>query len=122
MRLVGDNEDLSAGLLAAVEQAESIIVETIGRECDALRSGRMLAARAIRTRLCDCAQLYINTVNAARAALETVVDEYPDLYDKLEYRRAAFAALLRVEMATLAAARARSESEMADAALLAKTA
>ncbi len=122
MRLVADNEDLSAGLLAAVETAEKTIVETIGRECDALRSGRMLAARAIRTRLCDCAQMYINAIKTTRAVLETAGDEYPGLHDKLEYRRATFAALLRVEMATLAAARARSEAEASNPAPLAKSA
>ena len=122
MRLVADNEDLSAGLLAAVEQAEKTIVETIGRECDALRSGRMLAARAIRTRLSDCAQMYINAINASRTALESAGHDCPGLNDKLEYRRAAFAALLRVEMATLAAARARSEAEISNPPDLARTA
>jgi hypothetical protein len=96
-------------LLRAVEAAEGIIVSTIERECEALRAGRMLAANALRMRLHDAAKLYLNITRAARAAMWTVEQILPGTGELLEQRRAAFAALLRVELAVLAAERAAAE-------------
>ena len=58
-------------LLAAIDAAEAVIVTTIERECEALRAGRMLAASALHTRLCDAARLYLEaTQGGAREPLD----------------------------------------------------
>ena len=64
-------------LLAAIDAAEAVIVTTIERECEALRAGRMLAARALHTRLCDAARLYLEATKAARASLWTLEQVLP---------------------------------------------
>jgi hypothetical protein len=92
-------------LLQAISAAESAIVTTIERECEALRAGRMLAARALHTRLTDAAALYLNAIKAARASLWTIEQVLPGSRDELEERRIAFAALLKVEFAVLSATR-----------------
>ncbi len=96
-------------LLQAIEGAEAVIVSSIERECDALRGGQMLAAQALRLRLHDAAKLYINLIRAARASLWTLEQVLPGLTNYLDTRRATFAALLRVELAVLAAERAAAE-------------
>jgi hypothetical protein len=92
-------------LLDAIDTAEAIIVSTIERECEALRTGRTLAAKALHTRLCDAARLYLNATKAARASLWTIEHVLPGSRERLDERRAAFADLLKVELAVLAAAR-----------------
>jgi len=92
-------------LLQAISAAESAIVTTIERECEALRAGRMLAARALHTRLTDAAALYLNAIKAARASLWTIEQVLPGSRDQLEERRIAFAALLKIEFAVLSATR-----------------
>lgn len=96
-------------LLDAIEAAESVIVATIERECEALRAGRMLAAKALHTRLCDAARLYLDATRAARASLWTMEQILPGIRDRMEERRAAFSDLLKVELAVLAAERAALE-------------
>jgi hypothetical protein len=93
-------------LLQAIDAAERIIVSTIERECEALRSGRGLAAKALRTRLRDASRLYLNATRAARASLWTLEQILPGICDELEERRMIFASLLRVELAVLATERA----------------
>jgi hypothetical protein len=99
-------------LLQAIEAAEGVIVSTIERECEALRSGRMLAADALRMRLREAAWLYLNTMRAARAAMWTMEQILPGLDEALEQRRAEFAALLKVELGALAAERAAAECDL----------
>jgi hypothetical protein len=99
-------------LLKAIEAAEGVIVSTVERECEALRAGRILAANALRMRLKDAARLYLNLSRAARAALWTMDKIVPGTGDALAERRAAFSALLRVELAVLAAERAAAESNI----------
>jgi hypothetical protein len=93
-------------LLEAIATAESIIVATIERECEALRTGRMLAAEALHLRLCDAARLYLHATRAARASLCITGQLLPGIGNAFEERRAAFANLLRVQLAVLAAERA----------------
>lgn len=118
-RNIGGEGDLRAQakaqvteLMRAVEAAEGVIVSTIERECEALRAGRLLAADALRTRLRDAATLYLNITRAARASLWTIEQTLPGTGDLLEERRAAFSALLKVEMGVLAAERAAAESDL----------
>ena len=92
-------------LLQAIESAESVIVTTIERECEALRAGRMLAARALHTRLTDASALYIYAIKAARASLWTIEQVLPGSRERLEERRLAFADTLKIEFAALAAQR-----------------
>jgi hypothetical protein len=92
-------------LIQALEAAESVIVSSIERECEALRAGQMLAARALRLRLNDAAKIYINLIRAARASMWTIEQVFPGTSEYLESHRATFAALLRVELAVLAAER-----------------
>ena len=92
-------------LLSAVEAAEWVIVALLAREREALRAGCRLAAKAVHVRVNDAARLYLNAIAAAKAslsALETVVPEAPQV---LEIRRTTFGAILRIELATLAAVR-----------------
>lgn len=96
-------------LLEAIDAAESVIVSTIERECEALRSGRMLAAKALHTRLCDAARLYLDATRAAHASLWTMEQILPGSRDLIEERRIAFSDLLKVELAVLAAERAAIE-------------
>lgn len=93
-------------LIHAIAAAESVIISSIDRECEALRSGQMLAAGALRLRLHDAARLYLNLVRAARASLWTIEQVLPGTGDHLEARREAFGSLLKVELAVLAAERA----------------
>ena len=97
-------------LLRAIDAAEGVIVSTIERECEALRAGRMLAAKALRLRLNDLAKLYLNVTRAARASIWTIEQLLPGTESRLEECRAAFAALLKVELAVLAAERAAATS------------
>jgi hypothetical protein len=99
-------------LLKAVEAAEAVIVSTIERECEALRAGRMLAANALRLRLKDAARLYLNITRAGRASLWTLNQILPGAGDVIEERRQAFSALLKVELAVLAAEREAARSDM----------
>jgi hypothetical protein len=93
-------------LLQAIEAAEGVIVSTIERECEALRAGRMLAANALRLRLRDAAKLYLDVTRATRASIWTIEQILPGTQYHLRECRAAFAALLRIELAVLAAERA----------------
>jgi hypothetical protein len=102
-------ESQAKELLAAIEAAEGVIVTTIERECEALRAGRLLAADALRTRLRDAAKLYLNVTRAVRASLWTLEKILPGAGGVLEERRAAFSALLKVELAVLAAERAAAD-------------
>jgi hypothetical protein len=99
-------------LLHAVEAAESVIVSTIERECEALRAGCILAADALRMRLRDAARLYLNTTRAARASLWAIEQTLPGTSELLEQKRAAFSALLKVELGVLATERAAAESDL----------
>lgn len=103
-------------LLRSIEASEGLIVSTIERECEALRAGQMLAANALRLRLRDAAALYLNIVRAARASIFTLEQVIPGSRQHLEARRAAFAALLKVELAVLAAERAAAENALRFAA------
>ena len=99
-------------LLQAIEAAEAVIVSTIERECEALRAGQMLAANALRLRLRDAAKLYLNVTRATRASIWTIEQLLPGTHRHLHECRAAFAALLRVELAVLAAERAAAANEL----------
>jgi hypothetical protein len=98
-------EAQASELIEAIEAAEGVIVSSIERECDALRAGQALAAWALRLRLNDAARLYINLIRAARASIWTLEQVLPGVSEHLDARRSAFAALLRVELAVLAAER-----------------
>jgi hypothetical protein len=93
-------------LIHAIAAAETVIAETIERECEALRSGRLLAAKALHTRLCDAARLYLHAMRAAQASIWTMDQVMPGCRRILEERRAAFSSVLKVELAALAAERA----------------
>jgi hypothetical protein len=97
-------------LLQAIDFAEGVIVSTIDRECEALRAGRLLAADALRVRLRDAAKLYLSVTRAARASIWTIEQLLPGTHRHLHECRAAFAALLKVELAVLAAERAQAAS------------
>ncbi len=98
-------------LLDCIGNAEDVIVTTIERECEALRSGRMLAAKALHTRLGDAARFYVDAIKAARASLWTIEHVLPGARAMLEERRAAFSSLLQIELAVLAAERAAAGEE-----------
>jgi hypothetical protein len=101
-------------LLDTLAAAEGMIVSAIERECEALRTGRMLAAEALHLRLCDAARLYLHATKAARASLRTVEHILPGTAQLFENRRIAFADLLKVELAVLAAERAAADYRPAD--------
>jgi len=94
------------GLVDAVSAAEAVIIATVERECDALRAGQMLAARALHTRLCDAVKVYVQASRAVRASLAALESALPGSGEHLEDRRQAFSALLKLELAVLAAERA----------------
>ena len=98
-------------LLDAIETAEGVIVATIDRECVALRAGHMLAARALHTRLCDAATVYLDATRAARASIRSLEHIIPGSLALLEERRASFSSLLKVELAVLATERAAVGAE-----------
>jgi hypothetical protein len=89
-------------LFRAIEGAERIILSTIERECQALRSGQMLAAAALRTRLRDGSRLYLSAIRAARASVGALEEMLPGICEALEQQREAFAAHLKVDLAALA--------------------
>lgn len=99
-------EQQATELLQAIGAAEGVIVSTIERECEALRAGRMLAANALRIRLRDAAKLYLNVTRAARASIWTIEQILPGTKQDMEQSRRTFAALLKIELAVLAAERA----------------
>ena len=82
-------------LIAAIAASESVIIATIERQCEALRAGRMLAAKALHTHLCDAARLYLDATRAARASLWTMEQVLPGTQSLLDERRAEFAVLLK---------------------------
>ena len=93
-------------LFAAIEGAETALLAVIERECAALRAGKRLAARAIRAQLSEAAELYLAALRAAQASLAWIDQAAPEARSRLQARRDSFAALLRIELAALAAARA----------------
>jgi hypothetical protein len=99
-------EEQAKELVHAIAAAEGVIIATIERECEALRAGQMLAADALRIRVNDAARLYLNLTRATRACITTLELVLPGACDHLEERRAAFAAILKVELGVLAAERA----------------
>jgi hypothetical protein len=101
-------------LLDAISAAETVIVTTIERECEALRAGRRLAATALHLRLCDAARAYLHAAKATRASLAAIEEALPGSYDFLEDRRAAFSALLKVELSVLATEREAAGEEPVD--------
>src|SRR5690606_33802645 len=78
--------------------------------CEALREGRLLAARALHIRLCDAARLYLAASRAARASLWTLERVVPGITSHMEERRRQFAPVLKVELAVLAAERAAASA------------
>ena len=98
-------------LVAALEAAEGLIIATIERECEALRAGRLLAARALRDRLEDAARMYLAAAKAVRASLVILDIIEPGFPALLEERRKVFSALLRIELSALAAERAAARPE-----------
>src|SRR5688572_29109641 len=98
-------------LLQATAAAEDVIVTTLERECEALRSGHLLAAKALHTRFCDATRLYLDAIRAARASIWTIENVLPGARAMLEERRAAFLSVLKVELAVLAAARVAAGEE-----------
>ena len=99
-------------LLLAIEFAEGVIVSTIERECEALRAGQMLAAKALHVRLRDSAKHYLNITRAARASIWTIEQLIPGTEYHLRECRRAFAALLKIEFAVLAAERAAAANAL----------
>jgi hypothetical protein len=98
-------------LLEAIAAAEEVIVTTLERECEALRAGHLLAAKALHTRFCDATRLYLDAIRSARASLWTIDTVLPGARAMLEERRAAFLSVLKVELAVLAAARVAAGEE-----------
>ena len=96
-------------LLQAINFAEGTIISTIERECEALRAGQMLAAKALHVRLRDAAKLYLNVTRATRASLWTIETLLPGTEMNLRECRKAFGALLKIELAVLAAERAAAQ-------------
>jgi hypothetical protein len=92
-------------LLCAMESAEHVIIALLAREREALRAGCRLAANAVHVQVNEGARLYLNTITAAKASLSTLEPVLPEAPQVLESRRAAFGAILRIELATLAAIR-----------------
>ena len=90
----------------AIASAEQIIVSAIERECEALRTGRMLAAKALHTHLRDAARIYLGATRAAQASITALEEVSPGICGRLEERRSAFASVLKIELAVLAAERA----------------
>ena len=103
-------------LLNAIESAEHVIVALLARERQALRAGCRLAANAIHVRVKDAAELYLNAITAAKASLSALEPILPKAPQMLEMRRTAFAAILRIELATLATARLAADCAEADPA------
>lgn len=101
-----------AELMRAIQAAESVIIATIERECEALRGGRLLAANALRVRLRDAAKLYLDLTRASRASLSTMGHLLPGTERKLRECRSDFGSMLRIELATLAAERAAAMSSL----------
>jgi hypothetical protein len=98
-------------LLEAIAAAEEVIVTTLERECEALRAGHLLAAKALHTRFCDATRLYLDAIRSARASLWTIETVLPGARAALEERRTAFLSVLKVELAVLAAARVAAGEE-----------
>ena len=92
-------------LLCAMESAEHVIVAMLARERQALRAGCRLAANAVHIRVNEAAQLYLNAIAAAKTSLSALEPILPEAPQVLESRRAAFGAILRIELATLATIR-----------------
>jgi hypothetical protein len=98
-------------LFGAIEGAESALLAVIERECAALRAGKRLAARAIRAQLSEAAELYLAALRAAQASLVWIEQAVPEARARLQARRDSFAALLRIQLAALAAVRAAANDD-----------
>lgn len=92
-------------LVCAMETAEHVIVSLLAREREALRAGCRMAANAVHMRVNEAAQLYLGAIASAKISLSALEPVLPDAPRVLENRRAAFGAILRIELATLAAIR-----------------
>lgn len=103
-------------LVCAMESAEHVIVALLAREREALRAGCRLAANAVHVRVNEAARLYLNAIAAAKASLSALEPVLPEAPQVLESRRAAFGAILRIELATLAAIRMAADYADADPA------
>ena len=97
-------------LLSAMESAERVIIALLAREREALRADCQLAANAVHIRVNDAARLYLNAIAAAKASLSALEPVLPEAPQVLENRRTTFGAILRIELATLAAIRMDADS------------
>lgn len=97
-------------LLSAMESAEHVIIALLAREREALRADCQLAANAVHIRVNDAARLYLNAIAAAKASLSALEPVLPEAPQVLENRRTTFGAILRIELATLAAIRMDADS------------
>jgi len=103
-------------LLCAMESAEHVIIAMLARERQALRAGCRLAANAVHIRVNEAAQLYLNAITAAKTSLTVLEPVLPEAPQVLESRRAAFGAILRIELATLATIRLATDCADTDPA------
>lgn len=93
-------------LIESIAAAEAVIVSTIERQCEALRARQMLAAKALHTRLCDAAKVYLEATREARQSVTAIEVVMPGSVALLEDARGAFATMLKVQLAVLATERA----------------
>lgn len=117
-RLTAQSEEL----IGALAHAEKTILATIERECEALRTRRMLAAKSLHERLCEATRIYLDCSRAARAGIHIMEQALPGCRQYLEQRRAAFSPVLQIELAVLGAQRAAAEAAVAEKQFLAEAA
>ncbi|MYZ50005.1 hypothetical protein [Propylenella binzhouense] len=107
------NADRSAQvLLDAIARAETAVIAAVEHECAALRGGRSDEAPRLQARIADASRSYLAVIRTARSRLDRLEFARPGIRDELERRRTAFAALLKIELAVLAAVRAAASDAL----------
>ena len=109
----GRNE--SESICMEVEEAMDVLLKVIQDETALVRSGMLVAAGELDARKKEAARRYVAAVDRVRTAAPMLERMAPHAIDRLKRRNENFRSVLQLNLAALAAARARGRPGMLDA-------
>lgn len=105
---IGDAED-AADLCRIIEEAMEALIETIERETELVRAGKLVEAGELQAKKAGLSDVYVKAILHARDQSGDLKRHAPETVDRLHRRHEEFRALLRINMAVLSTARDVSE-------------
>ncbi len=101
--------DDAAALCRIIEEAMEALIETIERETELVRAGKLVEAGELQEKKSGLSDIYVKAILHARDRSGDLKQHAPDTVDRLYRRHEEFRALLRINMAVLSTARDVSE-------------